>query len=115
MKLIEIAEALNLRPLNSADLDREVTGGYVSDLLSDVMANSQPGNLWITLQTHLNIVAVASLKDLSGIVIINGRMPDTETIGKAGTEGIPLLQTGKPAFETTGMLYQILHAQDLQG
>jgi len=71
MTLIEVVEKLGLRVLTSEDIgDAKVTGGYTCDLLSDVMGNSKTGNLWITMQTHQNILAVARLKDLAGIVIV---------------------------------------------
>ncbi|HEB75777.1 MAG TPA: serine kinase [Nitrospirae bacterium] len=115
MKLKEIVEILSLKPLvPSAGLEREVSGGYVGDLLSDVMANAGEGNIWITLQTHVNIVAVAVFKNLSAIVTVNGRMPDADTMEKAAEENIPILLTGKSAFETAGKLYQILNAKGIQ-
>ncbi len=90
------------------DLTREVTGAYVSDLLSDVMANSKEGNLWVTLQVHPNIVAVATLKDLSGIILVNGRQPAEETLKKAEEEQIPLMTTGLPTFQLVGKLYNLI-------
>ena len=56
-------------------MERTVEGGYVSDLLSDVIAGAQEGDLWVDLQIHQNIVAVAVLKDLAGILIVGGRNP----------------------------------------
>jgi serine kinase of HPr protein (carbohydrate metabolism regulator) len=109
MKLKEIVEKLQLTVLAGQDkLDTEVTGGYTSDLLSDVMANSKGGNLWITLQTHQNIIAVAKLKDLTGIIIVNSRKPDEETLQKAKEENVPLLCTGEIAFRITGKLYDLM-------
>ncbi|MFB3776333.1 MAG: serine kinase [Bryobacteraceae bacterium] len=87
-------------------LDREVTGGYSSDLLSDVVANSMRGDLWVTLQTHPNVVAVATLKELAGIVFVNGRKPDADTLSRALEQGVPLLATSLPAFELVGRLYE---------
>ena len=74
MTLQELVQRLELivRSANN-ELEHEVTGGYASDLLSDVMANSKPGNIWITIQIHPNIIAVATLKELTGIIISNGR------------------------------------------
>ncbi|MEW6685723.1 MAG: serine kinase [Candidatus Edwardsbacteria bacterium] len=107
MKLQEVAKNLNLEPKTSKEsLDREVTGGYVSDLLSDVMAHSQKGNLWITLQIHENIVAVAVLKELAGVVIINGREPEQETLKKAEKEKVCILVSKMSAFELAGRLYK---------
>jgi hypothetical protein len=109
MKLREIAKKLQLQVLVGQDrLNTEVTGGYTSDLLSDVMANSKAGNLWITLQTHQNIIAVAKLKDLAGIIIINDRKPDEETLQKAKEETVPLLCTGEIAFRLSGKLFNLI-------
>ena len=109
MTLQEIAEKLQLKVLTGQDkLDTEVTGGYTSDLLSDVIANGQQGSLWITLQTHQNIIAVAKLKDLAGIIIINNREPDEDTLAKANEEKVPLLCSGDIAYEISGKLYKLL-------
>lgn len=108
MKLSEIAKKLNLTIRTCTDrLDVEVTGGYASDLLSDVIANAISGNVWVTLQTHQNIIAVAVLKDLSGIIIVNGRQPEEETLKKAEQEKIPVLVTELPIFEIVGRLYML--------
>jgi len=108
MKLADIVEELQLTVKTGAGLlDREVTGGYVSDLMSDVMANANEGVLWVTLQIHQNIVAVAVMKSLAGIVLINGREPEPATVQKAETEGIPILVSGMPAFELVGRLFAL--------
>ncbi len=106
MRLTELVENMNLG-LRSAqgDLDREVTGGYAGDLLSDVIANAEAGNLWITLQIHQNIVAVASMKDLAGIILVNGREPEKDTVEKAEAEDIAIMVTELPTFELVGRLY----------
>ena len=109
MKLKEIVEKLELQVLVGQDrLDTEVTGGYTSDLLSDVMANSKGKNLWITLQTHENIVAVAKLRDLAGIIVINNRQPDEETLKRAKDEQVPLLASRESAFSIAGKLYGLI-------
>lgn len=108
MKVSELAEKLSLQVLsNHEGLGRNIRGGYVSDMLSDVMANSSPGNIWITLQTHPNIVAVAHLKDLSGIIIVGNRQPEEETLKKAASEGITIMQTAMAAFETAGRVHKL--------
>jgi len=108
MTLQEAVDRLEMKPLSAlAKLSAEVSGGYVSDLLSDVMANAKAGDIWVTLQTHQNIVAVASLKEIAGIVLIGGREPDKGTLAKAEEEKIPLLLSGLPAFEVVGKLYQM--------
>ncbi|UCE47093.1 MAG: hypothetical protein JSW47_15975 [Phycisphaerales bacterium] len=106
MKLTELVENLNLSVRSAqGDLDREVSGGYASDLLSDVLANGEPGNLWITLQIHQNIVAVASMKEFAGIILVNAREPETDTVEKAEAENIVIMVTELPTFELVGRLY----------
>ena len=108
MKLADLTDTLDLAVLGTARLlSNEVTGGYASDLLSDVIANSRVGNVWITYPRHINIVAVASLKELSGIILINGRRPDDDTVQKAEAEGIPIMVSQMPAFELVGRLYEL--------
>ena len=89
------------------DMWGKVSGMWVSDMLSDVIANAEVGSLWITLQTHLYIIPVASLKDLAGIIIVNGRRPDEETLSKARQEKVLVLGTDLQAFEVVGRLYQL--------
>ena len=108
MKLVELVNTLDLAVASAeGHLGHEVTGGYASDLLSDVIAHGQAGSIWITLQSHVNIVAVASLKDLVGIVLVNGRQPDADTVQKSETEGIPVLVSKLPMFELVGRLYEL--------
>jgi len=108
MELQEIVSKLSLEiRTQGTDLRREVTGGYVSDLLSDVIGNAEEGFVWVTFQVHLNIVAVASLKKLAGIVLVNNRVPDTDTLRKAEAENVPIMTTPLPAFELVGRLYML--------
>lgn len=107
MKLKTLVDEFGLEVKSAPGvLDREIAGAYVSDLLSDVIANAGVGDIWITLQLHINIVAVASMKDLSGIIIINGRQPEQETMARAETEAIPVMVSTLSAFELAGKLYQ---------
>jgi TPP-dependent 2-oxoacid decarboxylase len=106
MKLREIIKSCNLQLLTGEKMqDYEVTGGYTSDLLSDVMAHCKKGALWITLQAHPNIVAVAVLKEISGIIIVNGRKPENETLKKAEAESVAIMSTELSAFDVAGQLY----------
>jgi len=86
-----------------------VEGGYTSDLLSDVMGYADAGYVWITLQTHKNIMAIASLKELSAVILVKGFEPDEDTLALAQEEQIPLLGTTEQAFEISGRLYRLLH------
>ena len=111
MNLKKLKEQLGLKvAAGDAGLDREITGGYTGDLLSDVIANSRKGDVWITLQTHPNIVAVAGLRELGAIILVNNRVPDEETVKVAEKEGIPILTTGKNAFEISGLVHGTLLA-----
>jgi serine kinase of HPr protein (carbohydrate metabolism regulator) len=111
MKVIDVVKNLELEILSGEKgLDNEVIGGYVSDLLSDVMGNAKVGDVWITIQTHPNIVAVASLKEVAAVVLVNGLKPAEETIARSNSENIPLLGTGLSAFELSGRLYNFLAA-----
>ncbi len=108
MKLSDIVEKLGLTVKTGADrLDVEVTDGYASDMLSDVMGHAKEGSVWITLQVHQNIVAVAVMKSLAAIILIKGREPDEETLAKAEAEGIPILTTELSAFALIGKLHEL--------
>jgi hypothetical protein len=108
MTVSDIAHSFGLKiKAGEKRLNEQVTGGYVSDLLSDVIAHSRKGNIWVTLQIHPNIVAVASMKELAGIILTAGREPDSDTLRKAEEEGIPILISPLFAFELVGKLYQM--------
>jgi serine kinase of HPr protein (carbohydrate metabolism regulator) len=112
MKIEKIVQVLGLEVKAGKDnLDREVTGGYTGDLLSDVMGNSKEGYIWITRQVHQNIVAVASLKEHAGIILINACQPTKDTLEKAEAENIPILVSDLPAFEISGKIYNLLTAK----
>jgi hypothetical protein len=85
--------------------EREIRGGYASDLLSDVMGNSREGDIWITLQKHVNVVAVAQLNGLAAIVLVNDRKPEPDTVARAEEIGVPIISTPLQAFEAVGILY----------
>ena len=109
MTVKELAEKLNLEICCGTNgVDREIKGGYTSDLLSDVMGNAGEGHVWITLQTHKNIMAIASLKELAAIVLVKGLKPETETVEESENEHIPVLSTPLQTFEITGAIYEWL-------
>lgn len=109
MTLREITNSLDLSVCCGQDLlDRQVTGGYSGDLLSDVIAHSRQGQVWTTIQVHVNIVAVAVLKEHAAIIIVNGRTPAPETLARAAEEKVPVLLSGLPAFEVNGMLHALV-------
>ncbi len=105
-----MAEKLGLQVFGgSQGLDREITGGYTSDLLSDVMGHASSGQVWITLQTHKNVMAIASLKELAAVVIVKGYQPEADMLEHSNTEEIPVLGTTDEAFELTGKIFQLLN------
>ncbi|MFZ4399028.1 MAG: DRTGG domain-containing protein [Bacteroidales bacterium] len=109
MKVLEIAKVLNLKVLSGdKGLINEISDAYASDLLSDVMGNAETGSAWITLQTHKNVMAIASLKELACIILVKGLKPEADTINQSNEENIPILGTDKQTFEIAGELYNLL-------
>lgn len=109
MKISDIAKELNLSVISGEKgIEREVSGAYVSDLLSDVIGNAREGSIWITMQTHHNVVAVASLKDLAAVIIVRGAKPDDETLRRSNEEHIPVLSSDRDTFTVAGELFNLL-------
>ena len=106
MKVSELVKKYGLKVFaGEQGLEMEITGGYVSDLLSDVMGNASENEVWITLQTHQNVMAIASLKDLAAVILVKGLEPDEDTLERSKEEGIPLLGTSRGTFEMAGKLF----------
>jgi predicted transcriptional regulator len=109
VNLETIVRLLDLKVFSGLDkLKTEVLDGYTGDLLSDVMANSKEGDIWMTRQVHQNIIAVASLKDHAGIILVHGAEPAKDTLEKAMKENIPVMGTNLSGFELAGRIYNIL-------
>lgn len=110
MKLDLIAAELGLRKL-TPELEGpeipEVSGAYVSDLLSDVLAHAPTGGLLVTVQAHINVIAVAVHAGLAGVVFAQGRCPEPPVIDKAREENIRLYVSRESAFEVAGKLYAL--------
>jgi predicted transcriptional regulator len=107
MTVHELAQKLGLSVAAGSGMENTVTGAYAGDLLSDVIAHSKQGEVWITMQVHANIVAVAVLKELAAIILVNGRHPPDDTVRKAVEEGIPLLLSTLPTYTVAGRLYTL--------
>lgn len=90
------------------NLEKTVKNGYVSDLLSDVIANIGDDAVWITVQRHINILGVAKLKDVVAIIIPRNLHVEEEILERAKQEGIAMLRDGHTAFEIAGMVYSTL-------
>ncbi len=108
MTIRDIQEALSLSIVCAHPaLDRDITGGYASDMLSCVMAGAREGNIWVTLLTHLNVIAVAVLLDIPAIIVTEGAPLASEAIGKAEEEGIVVLQSAEDTYTVVGKLYEL--------
>ena len=104
----DVIERLGLHAVvRVPDPDLPVTGAQVCDLLSHVMARGRPGQVWITIQTHANIIAVAALAKLSAVIIAGGFAPEDETTMRAEEEEIALLLSGESAYTLAGQLYEM--------
>lgn len=111
MTVKELTEKLNLTVFcGEENLETEIKGGYVSDLLSDVMGFAKEGNVWVTLQTHKNVIAIASLKELACVLLVKGNKPDDDMLEQAKEEGIPVLGTTEQTFETAGKIFELIKA-----
>jgi predicted transcriptional regulator len=110
----DIVEKLDMKAVSGGEaLNRTVTGGYSSDLLSCAMARAKTGNIWITLQAHPNVVAVATLLDLSAVIITEGTQVSGDVIAKANEEGIALLCTTWSTFHVAAELARLgIEAQE---
>jgi hypothetical protein len=108
MDLKKVIELLGLNLITDEKYFESIipTGGYASDLLSCVMAGAKHGNIWVTIQSHMNIVAVAALLDLSGIIITEDARPDQLTIDKANEQGVTILLTQMPTYMVSGKLWE---------
>lgn len=98
MKIEELIDE-KFKLVNEVSIDKEVESCYIGDLLSFVMANGKEGCLWLTVQKHLNVIAVAELNDFAGIVFVQDNYPDDDTIAKANELEIPLFTTDLNAYE----------------
>ena len=111
MNVTDIARELKLENLTPELADkgsREVTGGYASDLLSDVLAHAPRGGVLVTVQVHLNVIAVAAVHtELSCVIFALDRRPDETTRRKAIEEGIPLYVSDESTFDLVGRLYAL--------
>lgn len=105
----EIADALGLEDLTPGVVpdDADIYQAYASDLLSDVLANAPAGGMLVTLQVHLNVIAVASHTDLKAVVFACDRRPDEEVLARAVEEEIALFVTPADTFTVAGRLYEL--------
>ncbi len=99
MKISEILK-LPLKQINDVPLTQDIEDVYIGDLLSFVIANAKEGTLWLTVQKHMNVIAIAELNDFVGIIFVQDSYPDEDAIQKATELGIPLFLSHKDAYST---------------
>lgn len=112
MKLVDLLDKFDVELLTPEEpgeisVDLEITGGYCGDLLSNVMAHAKAGDIWLTIQTHLNIIAVAVLLNLPCIILTEGNMPRNDTLQKAKEEGVIVLSSSETSYQIAGRLYSL--------
>jgi len=113
MRLQELAQTLDLKELTPAtsaadgEGEADITRGYASDLLSDVLAHAPLGGVLVTLQVHLNVIAVASHAGLRAVIFSCGRIPDDDILERAAEEGLSLYATPADTFDVVGRLYEL--------
>ena len=108
MKISDIQSLEQFTCLQDEYEDAEVSSGYTSDLLSDVMAHADDGAVLITIQAHKNTVAVASLAGVAAIIICNNRPVIDDMLQAAANEGIAIFQTAENQFQTSSLIAQHL-------
>lgn len=107
MKVNEIIQKLDCKVIVESDINKEISSGFCGDLLSIVMSKAKENQVWVTIQSHVNIVAVASLVNISCIIVTEGFEIDNDAISKAKEEGINILSTKYSSFETIKYLIKI--------
>jgi len=110
VNLSQIADQLGLKSLTpqlSPDNSADVSGGHVSDLLSDVLANAPAKGVLVTIQVHMNVIAIAVHADLAAVIFASGKTPEAAVVKKAVEEKIPLYVAKEPAFDVVGRLYSM--------
>lgn len=105
MKIQEIIDKLSLIPLTNIE-DRDISGVFISDMLSDVMCSAQTGNLWLTVQTHKNIVSAANLIDISAVIVTHGKKVPEDTIELANRFHVIILSSPLPSFQLANKLVE---------
>ena len=98
MNVRELKDKAGLEVLTLPDGEKEVTGGYAGDLLSWVMGRADEGDAWVTIMSNINVVAVASLRDVACVILAENSDIDKETLEKAEDEDVNILRSKKSTF-----------------
>lgn len=109
MKLKKIVESLKGNILTGENLmEAEIKGGFAGDMLSFVLASAKEGDVWLTIQTHINIIPVAVMKGIPAIIFVSSKTCEEEVINKAKEENVALISTSFSLFESCGIIYNLL-------
>ena len=106
IKVQQVIDMLDLEVVTGNSLEKEVKGGYVGDLLSNVMAKAEAGNIWVTIQGHQNVIAIALLIDVSAVIVAENFDIDEKAVERAEEKGVNLLRSSLSAYEIVGRLYE---------
>ena len=98
----------NFRVIALPEPQREINGAYIGDLLSWVMGRAEANDAWITIMSNINVVAVASLADVSCVILAEGVLLVDEIIKAAEEKGINVLKTELPIYETAKILSELI-------
>ena len=104
MKVSELSFNKEFTVLSIPSPDREISGAYVGDLLSWVMGRATEGCAWITIMSNLNVIAVATLVDVSCVILAEGVVLDEEVLSAAKSKGVNIISSSLPAYETALLL-----------
>ena len=105
MTVKDVEAKMGFRALNKI-YDKEIDGAFVSDMVSDVMAGAQAGNVWVTVQTHKNIIAAANLVDVAAVVVVRGKKVPEDTIQMADRVGLTVFGTDMNSYQVAVKLYE---------
>ncbi len=108
MNVKEAIEKLNLNILVEGDLEREITDCYIGDLLSWVMGRAGEDSIWLTVMGNINSIAVATLADVSCIVLVENSSLDEEAKAKAQTHGVTILSCEENSYHLATKIYELL-------
>ncbi len=108
MLVSKLKEALSLEPVTTCEMEQNVTTCYIGDMLSVVMAKAPEGAAWLTVQSNINIVAVASLTGIACIIVVEGMEPEEATIKKAEEQGIPIFKFSGTAYSLACKIQELL-------
>lgn len=107
IKIAELIKKCDLSVYSGDNFDEEVKNVYIGDLLSDVMGNAKEDSVWLTVQSHINIIAVANITSTKVIILCNGLNYEKGTKEKAELNNVVLLKSNQNSFETVKKIIEL--------